>query len=1195
VSGEARGSPGSARGGRAVTTSAAAATAGAGLPPLAARLLEAAGRHPALAALGDALLAAAAATPAPAIPLRGTSGSAGALALARLVREGAPPLAVIAPDLDRAQAWREDLEFLLGAGRVVHLPPHDVVPWSTQVATAPVRDDRLDALLRLGDPDPPVAVIPAQALARLVPGPSALRPRAVRLAPGATHDPAALAQRLVLAGYRAVAEVGESGEVSRRGGILDVFGAGMEHPVRVEFDGDTIVSMRRFDVSTQRSVEAVPEVRVAPAREVLLDEDASKRLAAVDRSGLAESLEGRRIRDLVGECVYFEGIDWMAPLLGIRLVSPLAHLPAGAALWVDEPAAVERELAGALAEAERLEPAARERAPHLPPRDALFEDAAAAAAAIARFPRVEAAVVASERAGAAGLAAGADFAAAAPAPEPLSLGARPQPSFGRKLDMLRGELRRLGGLGYERVIVCDNRGQAERLEELLGEDVAAVAVGDVSAGFVLPLARLAVFTDHEIFARYRRRRARRGRAARAAIRNVLTLEPGQHVVRLDHGIGVYRGLKHITLDGQETECVQVDYAQGDRLYVPIDQLGLLDRYSAEEGRVPGIARLGGTAWQRTKARTRKAIQEMAQDLLRLYAARKARPGRAFPADTPWQRELESSFPYEETPDQLAAIGDVTRDMESARPMDRLICGDVGYGKTEVAIRAAFKAVQDAAQVAVLVPTTVLAQQHHVTFTERLADYPVRIEVLSRFRSAREQKEVVERIGRGEVDLVIGTHRLLSKDVTFQNLGLVVIDEEQRFGVAQKERIRSLVETVDVLTLSATPIPRTLHMSLLGARDMSVMMTPPRGRYPIRTEIVESSQEVIRDALLREADRGGQSFFVHNRVETIDSMAHYIRSIVPQLRLGVAHGQMRDAELERVMLDFLERRTDVLVSTLIIESGLDIPTVNTMLVNRADALGLAQIYQLRGRIGRSHHQAFCYLLLPLGRVPTEDAEKRLRAIAEHEELGSGLQIAMRDLEIRGAGNLLGPEQHGFMVTVGFDLYCRMVDEVVQELRGEAVEKRPEPAVSSDLPAYVPGEYIADPDEKLDAYRRLAAVGQPSELEQLAAELRDRFGPAPREVEHLLALKRLRLLGRDAGAERLRVGTDRIEVELHEAVKREQALRLVAATSAPIEFRGPGTRLLVVRKPRDPISVATNLLQVLGGSDSVPGSPLPAAPA
>jgi len=527
-------------------------------------------------------------------------------------------------------------------------------------------------------------------------------------------------------------------------------------------------------------------------------------------------------------------------------------------------------------------------------------------------------------------------------------------------------------------------------------------------------------------------------------------------------------------------------------------------------------------------------------------------------------------------------------------MDRLICGDVGYGKTEVAIRAAFKAIQDGKQVAVLVPTTVLAQQHGVTFAERLADYPVRIEVLSRFRNAKEQQEVVEKLARGDVDLIIGTHRLLSKDVRFSNLGLVVIDEEQRFGVKQKEKIRTLVETVDVLTLTATPIPRTLHLSLLGARDMSVMTTPPRGRYPIKTEIVEMSREVIQDALLREADRGGQSFFVHNRVETIDQMAHYLRSIVPQLSYAVAHGQMKDSQLEKVMLDFLERRVDVLVSTLIIESGLDIPTVNTMLINRADALGLAQIYQLRGRIGRSHHQAFCYLLVPVGKVLAEDSEKRLRVIAEHEELGAGLQIAMRDLEIRGAGNLLGPQQHGFMTSVGFDLYCRMVEEVVQELKGTAVEQRPEPEVASDLPAFIPEEYVTDRDEKLDVYRRLAAIGEAATLDALGSELRDRFGAPPPEVEQLLALKRLRLLGRDAGATRLRVRRERLELEFGEPLARPQALALVTSIQAKLEF-ADSARILRVSKPGDPVLLATNILRQLGplGSVSPLSSPTGAA--
>ncbi len=1140
---------------------------------LAEQLLRGAERHPAF----DALRSGVAAAPPAAIPVRGIAGSAGALLLAALARSVARPFAVVAPDLDRAEAWRDDLEFLLGPDRVAYLPPHDVVPWSAQVATGPVRDDRITALLRLGDPDPPLVVIPAVSLYRLAPAPDALRSRAVTLTAGAEIAPEKLALRLVMAGYRSVGEVGEIGEVSRRGGLLDVFGPGMEYPVRIEFDGDQVASLRTFDISTQRSVAPLDRTRIAPAREVLFAEDLDERLKPLDHGALASDLEGVRIRELVREGVYFEGVDWLAPLLGIRSSSVLDYLAPGTALWVDEPEAVERELETTEREAERLEPDARKRSPLLPGRDLLFGAPSRSLARLGDFQRMESRVttVASDRERA------------------ISFDARPQPSFGRKLDLLRGELRRLEELKYERVIVCDNRGQAERLEEILGDGLVSVDVGSITSGFILPAARLAVFTDHEIFARYRRRRGRRSRASRTSMRDLMTLEPGQYVVHLDHGIGVYRGLKRITLDGQDTECIQIDYAQSDRLFVPIDQLGMVQRYSAEEGRTPLISRLGGAAWQKTKAKARKAIQEMAEELLRNYAVRKARGGRAFSTDTPWQRELESAFPYDETPDQLRTVEEVKRDMESPLAMDRLVCGDVGYGKTEVAIRAAFKAIQDGTQVAILVPTTVLAQQHLATFTERFADFPVRIDMLSRFRSPREQKETVEKIRRGELDIVIGTHRLLSRDIQFKNLGLAVIDEEQRFGVAQKERIRTFVENVDVLTLTATPIPRTLHMSLLGARDMSVMNTPPRGRYPIKTEIVEMNKDVIRDALLREADRGGQSFFVHNRVESIDRIANYLQSIVPQLRYGVGHGQMRDVELERVMLDFIERRTDVLVTTLIIESGLDIPTVNTMLMNRADALGLAQIYQLRGRIGRSHHQAFCYLLVPPGTVLSEDAEKRLRVIAEHEELGAGLTIAMRDLEIRGAGNLLGPEQHGFMVSVGFDLYCRMVDEVVQELQGKAPERRPEPAITSDLPAFIPGEYIADPDEKLDAYRRMAAITALEELEELRAEFRDRFGPLPAEAGHLFELKRLRLIGRDAGATRLRVGHDRLEVDLAESLKREQILRLVASTTARIEFLGGGTGAFRVKAPEEPILLATNLLRALEGSDSVPSPPLPAA--
>ncbi len=1165
---------------------------------LHARLLETVATHPATAALVERARAeskAAPGVPRAAVRVRGMAGSLSAILTTLLAREAGVPVAVVTPDLDRAESWRDDLASFLGPDRVVYLPPLDVVPWSHQTPTAPVRDERLDGLTRLADAPSPVAVIPAAALHRLLPRPAALRGRTFLVANGWQGDPRDLLQRLVLLGYRPVNEVSESGEVSRRGGIVDLHGPGMEQPVRLEFDGDEVASLRSFDPGTQRSTGTLETIRVVPAREFLYADDVDARLRPFGQGALGAGEETRRLRDLVSEGIYFEGAEWLAPPLGVELGSLLEHLPAGTLLWIEEPAAVERELEVIDRETERLEPPARERNPLLPPRGVLFESPERIAERLRAFARFESAVKggsgretkASAAASRDAFDAGGFAGRALSASAPIAFDARPQPSFGRKLDLLRGELKRLGEAGYRRSIVCDNRGQADRLEELLGDDVAAIEVGSLVGGFVLPAARLAVFTDHEIFARYRRRRGRRLRPSAAAMRELLTLAPGDYVVHLDHGIGAYRGLQRLELDGHETECIQIDYAGGDRLFVPIDQLGLVERFAAEEGHAPTIHRLGGTAWARTKARTKKAIADMAEELLRHYAARQAHPGHAFQPDTPWQRELESSFVYDETPDQLRAVEDVKRDMESSKPMDRLLCGDVGYGKTEVAIRAAFKAIQDGKQVAVLVPTTVLAQQHYVTFTERLADYPVRIEVLSRFRNPKELKEAVEKVGRGDVDLVIGTHRLLSKDVRFANLGLVVIDEEQRFGVKQKERIRTMVATADVLTLTATPIPRTLHMSLLGARDMSIMTTPPRGRYPIKTEIVETGKELIQDALLREADRGGQSFFVHNRVETIDQQAHYLQTLVPQLRYAVAHGQMKDAQLEKVMVDFLERRVDVLVSTLIIESGLDIPTVNTMLIHRAEALGLAQIYQLRGRIGRSHHQAFCYLLVPPGRVLAEDAEKRLRVIAEHEELGAGLQIAMRDLEIRGAGNLLGPEQHGFMMSVGFDLYCRMVEEVVQELKGTVVERRPEPEVASDLPAFVPDEYVSDRDEKLDVYRRLAATSETAALDALAAELADRFGPPPAEVEQLLALKRLRLLGRDAGAARLRVRSDRLEVEFAEPLARARALEVVAATPGKLEF-ADSARLLRVLKPADPVSLATNILRRLGPPDSV--SPL-----
>jgi transcription-repair coupling factor (superfamily II helicase) len=647
-----------------------------------------------------------------------------------------------------------------------------------------------------------------------------------------------------------------------------------------------------------------------------------------------------------------------------------------------------------------------------------------------------------------------------------------------------------------------------------------------------------------------RRATPRRRAARDAFLSDLLV--GDYVVHIEHGIGIYRGLAKLTLDGVEREYLHLDYAEGDKLYVPTDQIDRVSRYIGVGEAAPTLTRLSGMDWERAKARAKKAVQQIARDLLDLYAARELAPGYTFPPDTPWQSELEASFPYIETPDQLAAIEAVKVDMERRQPMDRLICGDVGYGKTEVALRAAFKAAIDGKQVAILVPTTILAQQHYNTFQERLAAYPLRLEMLSRFRSDKEQREVVSGLQRGVVDIVIGTHRLLQKDVAFKDLGLVVIDEEQRFGVVHKERLKHLRQEVDVLTLTATPIPRTLHMSLMGVRDMSTIDTPPEERLPIVTYIHEYDETLIREAIRRELDRGGQVYFVHNRVQTIELMAQRVQRLVPEASLAVGHGQMPEEQLERVMLDFVQGRTDVLVCSAIIESGLDIPNVNTMIINKADRFGLAQLYQLRGRIGRGANRAYAYLLHDKDYQLTDTAQKRLHAIFQAAELGAGFRIAMKDLEIRGAGNLLGVEQHGHIAAVGFDLYTRLLAEAIRSLKSqvrskdEGLKTKDEgpktldhPTLDLPLDAYLPGDYVADEAARLALYQRMAAVTMPEEAEEIAQELSDRFGKPPRAAEALLYILRLKAQAIAAGVESIKVTTDEATVKVSDPGKINQA--------------------------------------------------------
>jgi len=1069
--------------------------------------------------------------------VRGLTGSARALFTAWLARTTGRAALYLVAHGEPFEEARDDLEYFLGPGATLAFPEPDQLPYDLMPPHPAITAQRLETLARLialreaRDATPVVVLATLRGLIQRVPAPARLAAGIVKLAVGAELDPQALLARLVALGYERLPEVEAVGHFARRGGILDVWPASSPDPLRLEFDGDRIVSLRRFDPGTQRSREQLGTATLLPRHEIAGTPDGDG-----DAPGML-----------------------------------LDYLPEDALVLLDDPGA----LRARGVEFERLLARGHEemRADHgrLAPPEALFLAATSLEDVQRRHAGVDWMGTVQEP-GEDRRYAGAVFVRCAPA-EPLQ----------RSMERLRNHVAGLLAQDIEPVILCDNAGQRDRLHEMLEGAGATLGVGLVSAGFTLPGAGLALLTDHEIFARYRRRRRRLKKTGGLSIAELSALKAGDFVVHEDHGIGVYRGMRRLTLGGQETDCVEISYAERDVLYVPVQQLALVSRYAAGEGAKPSLHRLGSTSWQKTKARAKRAIQDMAEDLIRAYAARRALEGHAFKPDTVWQRELEASFPYEETPDQLKAITEVREDMESPRPMDRLICGDVGYGKTEVAIRAAFKAVQDGKQVAVLVPTTILAQQHLLTFRERLADFPVRVEVLSRFRTAREQKETLAALKAGQVDVLIGTHRMLSKDVSFPRLGLVVIDEEHRFGVAQKERIRQMTRLVDVLAMTATPIPRTLNLSLAGARDMSVIETPPQDRLPVHTEILETDDEVVTDAILREVDRDGQVFFVHNRVETIHNTALALQALVPQVRIAVAHGQMSERALERVMLEFLDRKHDVLVSTMIVESGLDIPSVNTLIVDRADTLGLAQLYQLRGRVGRSSHRAYAYLLVPSRRVLTEDAEKRLRVIEEFDELGVGFKIALKDMEIRGAGNLLGPEQHGFILGLGFDLYLKLLEDAVATLKGDAAGPLPEPRLLTDWPAFLPDDYVPDEHEKLDLYRRLAEVRELGAIDDLTLEMMDRFGQLPPPAVALIELRRLRVMGAPAGVESLRVFQNLVEMTRREPLSPQDIRGLVGALGFQIEFatgreftlRVRGEGLMLLHRSRETLEILAGL--------------------
>jgi transcription-repair coupling factor (superfamily II helicase) len=1042
-----------------------------------------------------------------------------ALALAAVAElSSAPVILVATPTAREAEQLQHDLAAFVGSDHVDVLPAWETLPYERVSPASDTMGRRLRAMWRLrhgGGPDstspaPRVVVAPIRALLQRL-GPRVEDAEPVRIAQGEEVDAEQLIARFVHAGYRREYQVEHRGEIAVRGGIIDIFPSTDDYGVRIDLWGDDVERLTTFDVGDQRSIAELEETEIFGCRELVLTEEVRDRALRLSK----DAPVARDVFERIAEGMLFDGMESWLPWLSDdeRLFTDLLHPEARvvlveprrmrdrAAELIDEESALTEALASTWAPSPKQ------------PQPLLLEGAARLHLPFDRLLAKTAAKVAT-------------FIPTADRAETTALVARGWPPV---LGDSAGLARRLGDLsrsGHRVVICADGRGSADRMASVLGAEGLTthlepddappignelrrpgvhIVVAPLDRGALLPDSMLALVSEPDITGRRRPHRVARPRP-RAVEGFFDDLAPGNYVVHHVHGVARYGGLVRRAIGGSERDYLLLEYRGGDKLYVPSDQIDSITPYAG--GDHPSLNRLGGAEWQKQKSRVRSAVREVARELVALYRRRATEPGHAFAPDTPWQAELEQAFPYPETPDQLRSIEDVKADMERPVPMDRLVCGDVGFGKTEVAIRAVFKAIQDGYQAAVLVPTTLLAQQHYQTFADRYAQYPVRVEMLSRFLTTAEAHKVVDGLADGSVDLVVGTHRILAADVSFKKLGLLVVDEEQRFGVSHKESIKQISDGVDVLTLTASPIPRTLELSLTGIRDLSLINTPPVERQPILTYVGEYDERPVAEAIRRELLREGQVFYVHNRVMDIEKVARDVANLVPDARVAIAHGQMDEGSLEQVVLDFSEGRSDVLVCTTIIESGIDMPTVNTLVVDRADLLGLGQLHQLRGRVGRSGRRAYAYLLFPADRVVTETAYERLKTIGEHTELGSGFKIAMRDLEIRGAGNLLGRDQSGHISAVGYDLYVRMVSEAVAELKGEPIRIPVEITVDLPVKASIPESYVGREDLRLEAYRRLVDVRDPAAVEDLRAEWADRYGPPPRQAEALLAVGRLR---------------------------------------------------------------------------------------
>ena len=1141
--------------------------------------------------------------------LQGLQGGALAYVLGLVAEQNRRPILIIAATAHDTESLYDDLTFFTGLDRSLApfrkrlhlLPSWEVLPFEKLSPHPDNLAGRLEGLYKLIEEPAPILISTPAALMQKVIPKETLKQSYLYLVASQELPRETLTEHLVQWGFQNVPLVEECGDFSVRGGIVDLFSPGYMLPLRLEFDGDHLESIREFNPASQRSDRALEDLLLLPMKEFSLRRAATEQVVRkLDQRATELDIDRREknaLLDSVKEGIPFPGMEFLVPYFYPALTSVFSYLPPETLVCLAGADRVEGEVErfGHLAWDRNAK--AKEDGRLVPPVEELFLNEHEWRAAIEPFAQLHCEALTimavSERAQESTLTI-ESFLTNDIRHETLAKYGK-EPSLAPLIERLRA------WEGHKVMFVAPTRGDAGRLRELLGhyeidipiedrpaaallnctERTQAVVLGQLNQGFRMPVAGLVTVTFDEIFGTHKRHPTI---AAKTHPSHFLTslseLKQDDFVVHLDHGIGVYRGLKFLKVAGVEGEFLHLEYEGGDRLYLPVDRINIVQKYIGGDGVQPSLDRLGGAAWERVKAKAKKSIFAMAEELVQLYALREAREGIAFAAPDALYREFEAAFEFEETNDQQRAIDESLDDMQRKKPMDRLVCGDVGFGKTEVAMRAAFLAVEGGKQVAVLAPTTILAQQHLQTFRHRFRNHPVRIEMVSRFLTTKEGEQVLQDAAKGNVDVVIGTHRLLQKDVEFKDLGLVIIDEEHRFGVAHKERLKKMRQMVAVMSLTATPIPRTLHMSIVGIRDLSIIETPPVDRLAIQTYVTRYDERVIRDAILRELERGGQVFFLHNRVETIDRIALKLAELVPEAKMAVAHGQMKPKELERVMLRFLENKTQVLICSAIIESGLDFPNANTIIINRADRFGLAQLYQLRGRVGRSHRHAYAYLLIPGEQAITPEAEKRLRALQEIDGLGGGFKLALHDLEIRGAGNLLGQQQSGNITAVGFELYTEMMENAVRELKGEEVVPEIEPEIRLGISAYFPDDYIPDANQRLYFYKRLASLRNPPELEEIKEEIRDRFGPHGPAVENLFMIMNLRRVLREFLVQQISVSDGKVFLLFHpqSPVKVEKLLELIRKPKSSFRL-SPDGRFSFLLQHQEWDALVSEVIQLL----------------